>query len=160
MYYVALSPDVAVFAEGLAQRIVKGDVPDNLRKTRLISLDMGALVAGAKFRGEFEERLKSVLKEVADAGNVILFIDEIHLVMGAGKVRFPAGNVCVGATALPQLPLLGCWAFSELQWVVKCDMHTWTRPTLPVQRGIHKLLDQACQVILCILVDRVFFSVA
>lgn len=74
-------------AEGLAQRIVKGDVPDNLRKTRLISLDMGALVAGAKFRGEFEERLKSVLKEVSEAGNVILFIDEIHLVMGAGKVR-------------------------------------------------------------------------
>lgn len=73
-------------AEGLAQRIVKGDVPENLKKTRVISLDMGALVAGAKYRGEFEERLKSVLKEVAEAGNVILFIDEIHLVMGAGKV--------------------------------------------------------------------------
>lgn len=75
-------------AEGLAQRIVKNDVPVNLQGVRLISLDMGALVAGAKFRGEFEERLKAVLSEVKEAkGKVILFIDEIHLVLGAGKVR-------------------------------------------------------------------------
>jgi ATP-dependent Clp protease ATP-binding subunit ClpB len=75
-------------AEGLAQRIVKNDVPVNLQGVRLIALDMGALVAGAKFRGEFEERLKAVLSEVKEAkGKVILFIDEIHLVLGAGKVR-------------------------------------------------------------------------
>lgn len=72
--------------EGLAQRIVRGDVPSNLLEVRLIALDMGALVAGAKYRGEFEERLKSVLKEVEESdGKVILFIDEIHLVLGAGK---------------------------------------------------------------------------
>ena len=72
--------------EGLAQRIVRGDVPSILKETRLVSLDMGALVAGTKYRGEFEERLKSVLAEVKEAaGKVILFIDEIHLVLGAGK---------------------------------------------------------------------------
>ena len=70
--------------EGLAQRIVAGDVPDNLHQMRLVALDMGALVAGAKFRGEFEERIQAVLKEVKQAGNVILFIDEMHLVLGAG----------------------------------------------------------------------------
>lgn len=81
-------------AEGLAQRIVKNDVPANLQGVRLIALDMGALVAGAKFRGEFEERLKAVLSEVKEAkGKVILFIDEIHLVLGAGKVRGD-GFVC------------------------------------------------------------------
>ena len=66
--------------EGLAQRIVKGDVPVVLKNTRVISLDMGALVAGSKYRGEFEERLKAVLNEVQQAQNIILFIDEIHLV--------------------------------------------------------------------------------
>ncbi len=66
--------------EGLAQRIVKGDVPAVLKNTRVISLDMGALVAGSKYRGEFEERLKAVLNEVQQAQNIILFIDEIHLV--------------------------------------------------------------------------------
>lgn len=72
--------------EGLAQRVAKGDVPDHLKDTRVISLDMGALVAGAKYRGEFEERLKAVLSEVKEQqGKVVLFIDEIHLVLGAGK---------------------------------------------------------------------------
>lgn len=68
------------FVEGLAQRIVKGDVPAVLKNTRVISLDMGALVAGSKYRGEFEECLKAVLNEVQQAQNIILFIDEIHLV--------------------------------------------------------------------------------
>ena len=76
--------------EGLAQRIVRGDVPSILKETRLVSLDMGALVAGAKYRGEFEERLKAVLAEVKEAaGKVLLFIDEIHLVLGAGKGEGP-----------------------------------------------------------------------
>jgi ATP-dependent Clp protease ATP-binding subunit ClpB len=102
--------------EGLAQRIVRGDVPDGLRDRRLISLDMGALLAGAKYRGEFEERLKAVLKEVQDsAGGVILFIDEIHLVLGAGKTdgAMDAANLlkpmlargelrCIGATDLDE----------------------------------------------------------
>src|SRR6266478_5726590 len=71
--------------EGLAARIVRGDVPEGLKNKRIAALDMGALVAGAKYRGEFEERLKAVLKEIADAqGQVILFIDELHTVVGAG----------------------------------------------------------------------------
>ncbi|MFB2923954.1 MULTISPECIES: ATP-dependent chaperone ClpB [Aerosakkonema] len=102
--------------EGLAQRIVSGDVPQSLKDRKLIALDMGALIAGAKFRGEFEERLKAVLKEVTDSqGNIILFIDEIHTVVGAGATQgaMDAGNLlkpmlargelrCIGATTLDE----------------------------------------------------------
>ena len=105
--------------EGLAQRIFVQDVPESLKHKRLISLDMGALIAGAKFRGEFEERLKAVLKEVKEAqGNIILFIDELHTVVGAGKTEgsMDAGNLlkpmlsrgelhCVGATTLNEYRL-------------------------------------------------------
>ena len=102
--------------EGLAQRIIRGDVPEGLKRRRVVSLDMGALIAGAKYRGEFEERLKAVLKEVQSAaGNIILFIDELHLVAGAGKAEgaMDAGNLlkpmlargelhCIGATTLEE----------------------------------------------------------
>ncbi len=103
-------------AEGLAHRIVRGDVPENLKDKKIFSLDMGALIAGAKFRGEFEERLKAVLKEVKDSdGEIILFIDEIHNIVGAGKTEgsMDAGNMlkpmlsrgelnCIGATTLDE----------------------------------------------------------
>jgi len=103
-------------AEGLAQRIVAGDVPQSLKDRKLIALDMGALIAGAKFRGEFEERLKAVLKEVTESGgNIVLFIDEIHTVVGAGATQgaMDAGNLlkpmlargelrCIGATTLDE----------------------------------------------------------
>ncbi|HKI99172.1 MAG TPA: ATP-dependent chaperone ClpB [bacterium] len=102
--------------EGLAQRVVRGDVPESLKDKRIISLDLGALIAGAKYRGEFEERLKAVLKEVQDsAGTVILFIDELHNVVGAGRAEgsMDAGNLlkpmlargelhCIGATTLDE----------------------------------------------------------
>jgi ATP-dependent Clp protease ATP-binding subunit ClpB len=102
--------------EGLANRIIRGDVPEGLKDRRLVSLDMGALIAGAKFRGEFEERLKAVLKEVTSSeGNIILFIDELHTVVGAGAAEgaMDAGNLlkpmlargelhCIGATTLDE----------------------------------------------------------
>jgi ATP-dependent Clp protease ATP-binding subunit ClpB len=102
--------------EGLALRIVRGDVPEGLKNKRIVALDMGALIAGAKYRGEFEERLKAVLKEVQDsAGEIILFIDELHTVVGAGKAEgaMDAGNLlkpmlargelhCIGATTLDE----------------------------------------------------------
>ncbi|MDO8730522.1 MAG: AAA family ATPase [Candidatus Omnitrophota bacterium] len=102
--------------EGLAQRIIRGDVPEGLKRRRVVTLDMGSLIAGAKYRGEFEERLKAVLKEVQEAGGeIILFIDEMHLIVGAGKAEgaMDAGNLlkpmlargelhCIGATTLEE----------------------------------------------------------
>ncbi|MFW5859087.1 MAG: ATP-dependent chaperone ClpB [Planctomycetota bacterium] len=110
--------------EGLAQRIVRGDVPDSLRDRRVISLDMGALVAGAKYRGEFEERLKGVLKEVQNAGGaVILFIDEIHLVLGAGKAdgAMDAANLLKPMLARGELRCIGATTLDEYRRHVEKD---------------------------------------
>ncbi|GAA0519087.1 ATP-dependent chaperone ClpB [Deinococcus depolymerans] len=109
-------------AEGLAIRIVKGDVPDGLKNKRIVSLEMGSLLAGAKFRGEFEERLKGVIDEViASAGEVILFVDEIHTIVGAGKTEGSpdAGNMLKPALARGELHLIGATTLSEYREIEK-----------------------------------------
>jgi ATP-dependent Clp protease ATP-binding subunit ClpB len=110
--------------EGLAQRIVNGDVPEGLKKKRLVQLDLGALVAGAKYRGEFEERLKAVLKEVTDAaGDVILFVDEMHTVVGAGAAEgaMDAGNMLKPMLARGELHLIGATTLDEYRKHVEKD---------------------------------------
>ena len=111
-------------AEGLAQRIVAGDVPQSLKDRKLIALDMGALIAGAKFRGEFEERLKAVLKEVTDSrGNFILFIDEIHTVVGAGATQgaMDAGNLLKPMLARGELRCIGATTLDEYRKYIEKD---------------------------------------
>ena len=108
--------------EGLAQRIVKGDVPEGLKGKRIISLQMGSLLAGAKYRGEFEERLKAVIQEVvASQGEIILFIDEIHTVVGAGKAEgaVDAGNMLKPALARGELRLIGATTLDEYREIEK-----------------------------------------
>ena len=103
--------------EGLAERIMKGDVPENLKNKQLYSLDMGQLVAGAKYKGEFEERLKGVIKEVTNAENVILFIDEIHTLVGAGggEGAMDAANILKPALARGELRAIGATTLTEYQ---------------------------------------------
>ena len=111
-------------AEGLAQRIIAGDVPQSLKNRQLIALDMGALIAGAKFRGEFEERLKSVLKEVTDSeGKIILFIDEIHTVVGAGATQgaMDAGNLLKPMLARGELRCIGATTLDEYRKYIEKD---------------------------------------
>lgn len=110
--------------EGLAQRIVKKDVPDNLKGKTIFSLDMGSLIAGAKFRGEFEERLKAVLKEIKKAdGQIILFIDEIHNIVGAGKTEgsMDAGNLLKPMLARGELHLIGATTLDEYRQYMEKD---------------------------------------
>jgi ATP-dependent Clp protease ATP-binding subunit ClpB len=111
-------------AEGLAQRVMRGDVPEGLKNKRLVALDMGALIAGAKFRGEFEERLKAVLKEITDAaGEVILFIDELHTVVGAGAAEgaVDASNMLKPKLARGELHAIGATTLDEYRKYIEKD---------------------------------------
>src|SRR5580704_12872169 len=109
--------------EGLAQRIVKGDVPETLKNRRLLALDLGALLAGAKYRGEFEERLKAVLSELSTAGDVVLFIDELHTLVGAGKAdgAMDASNMLKPALARGELHCIGATTLDEYRKNIEKD---------------------------------------
>ncbi|NJC98109.1 MAG: ATP-dependent chaperone ClpB [Anaerolineae bacterium] len=110
--------------EGLAQRIVNGDVPEGLKKKRLVQLDMGALIAGAKYRGEFEERLKAVLKEITESqGEILLFLDEMHTVVGAGKAEgaMDAGNMLKPMLARGELHMIGATTLDEYRKNIEKD---------------------------------------
>ena len=128
-------------AEGIAHRIISGDVPDNLKDKLIYSLDMGALIAGAKFKGEFEERLKAVIKEVkSETGNVILFIDEIHTLVGAGKVdgAMDAANILKPALARGELRAVGATTLEEYQKYFEKDK--------ALQRRFQQILvDEPCK---------------
>src|SRR4030095_6637105 len=111
-------------AEGLALRIVNGDVPDSLKEKKLLARDMGSLIAGAKFRGEFEERLKAVLQEVTQAaGEIILFIDEMHTLVRAGKGegRMDASNMLKPALARGELHCVGATTLDEYRKNIEKD---------------------------------------
>ena len=134
--------------EGLAQRILRGDVPENLKNKQLYSLDMGALIAGAKYKGEFEERLKSVINEVKKSeGNIILFIDEIHTLVGAGKGEgaMDAANILKPALARGELRSIGATTLDEWFQTVMVDEPD-TASSISILRGLKERYENHHQV--------------
>ncbi|WNG46071.1 ATP-dependent chaperone ClpB [Archangium minus] len=132
--------------EGLARRIIDGDVPEGLKNKRLVTLDLGAMVAGAKYRGEFEERLKAVLKEVADAaGEIILFIDELHTLVGAGKAEgaMDAGNMLKPALARGELHCIGATTLDEYRKHIEKDAALERRfqPVMVGEPSVHDTIS-------------------
>ena len=132
--------------EGIAQRIVRGDVPDNLKDKRIVALDMGALIAGAKYRGEFEDRLKAVLKEIQESeGNIILFIDELHTVVGAGAAEgsIDASNMLKPALARGELRCIGATTVDEYRKYIEKDAALERRfqPTLVNQPSVEDTIS-------------------
>ena len=128
-------------AEGLALRIVRGDVPANLRDVKLFSLDMGSLIAGAKYRGEFEERLKAVLAEIKKSeGKILLFIDELHTIVGAGKTEgsMDAGNLLKPMLARGELHLIGATTLEEYRKYIEKDAALERRFQHLAQLGGHR----------------------
>ena len=115
--------------EGLAQRIVRGDVPEGLKDKKLFALDMGALVAGAKYRGEFEERIKKVIREVVEAGNIYLFLDEIHTLIGAGGAEgaIDASNILKPSLSRGEIQLIGATTISEYRKNIEKDAIIFNR---------------------------------
>jgi ATP-dependent Clp protease ATP-binding subunit ClpB len=133
-------------AEGLAQRIVNGDVPEGLKKKRLVQLDLSALVAGAKYRGEFEERLKAVLKEITESkGEILLFVDEMHTVVGAGKAEgaLDAGNMLKPMLARGELHLIGATTLDEYRKYVEKDpaLERRFQPVLVEEPGVEDTIS-------------------
>src|SRR5207244_1347659 len=128
--------------EGLAQRIVSGDVPDSLRDRRVIALDIGALVAGAKYRGEFEDRLKAVLKEIAEAeGTVILFIDELHTIVGAGAAEgaVDAANLLKPMLARGELRAVGATTLDGAASKLRIEIDSMPTEIDEVERRVMQL---------------------
>ena len=123
MWHAHAGVGKTAIVEGLAQRIIKGDVPESLRRMRVIALDMGLLVAGTKYRGEFEERIQAILKEVKEATNIILFIDEIHNVLGAGKSEgaMDAANLLKPMLARGELRCIGATTLAEYREHIEKD---------------------------------------
>ncbi len=110
-------------AEGLAQRIVDGEIPETLRNKRVMTLDMGTVVAGTKYRGEFEDRLKKIMDEIRQAGNIILFIDELHTLIGAGGAEgaIDASNILKPALARGELQCIGATTLDEYRKYIEKD---------------------------------------
>ena len=116
--------------EGLAQAIVKGDVPDNLRKKKLITLDLALMIAGTKYRGQFEERIKAVMDEIKKNGNVLLFIDELHTIVGAGAAEgaIDASNILKPALSRGELQCIGATTIDEYRKHIEKDAALKTIP--------------------------------